>query len=322
MLRSLSARLARYAVCTSQPSAVRPTVRYQRTALRTTNRASSLSSARPYVPAKQRTFKRSMAPTLPAAVVATLAALSRAEPAVTFGGPAVMPPQAGHPESRRRPIVRIGCGNSQTRTGLARRSGGLAPWSGPPPCHLAFTRAANSLARAVRGFLQSSCRRGWILWSGRSAFSPWDPVRRMPRRSLPRSASQTGTSSRQPGPRSGTSRPHRWLPVWAWALVLVGGVGTAFLIRYLGLEDGDRLRERAEAASLAGDWSKATGLWRRINAGSRATGVPISARGGFAWPRAGSPGRTGTAPVGLGELRSARRVAPAVGDPSRGRPAA
>ena len=62
----LSARLARNAVWTSQPSAIKPAARYQRTALRTTNRASSASRARPYVPAKQRTDNRSITSTLPA----------------------------------------------------------------------------------------------------------------------------------------------------------------------------------------------------------------------------------------------------------------
>ena len=51
------------------------------------------------------------------------------------------------------------------------------------------------------------------------------------------------------------------------------------LIRFLGLEDGDRLRVRAEASSRAGDWSKALGLWRRINAGSGATGATYLGEG-------------------------------------------
>ena len=70
-----------------------------------------------------------------------------------------------------------------------------------------------------------------------------------------------------------------WLPAWAWLLVLAGGVGLVLLIRFLSLEDGDRLRMRAEAASRTGDWSQALGLWRRINAGSQATGTTYLGEG-------------------------------------------
>lgn len=102
---------------------------------------------------------------------------------------------------------------------------------------------------------------------------------RMSRRSLPRSASHTGSSPRRSGARSGTSSRPRWLPAWAWNLVLAGGMGLVLLIRFLSLENGDRLRMRAEAASRAGDWSKALGLWRRINAGFGATGATYLAEG-------------------------------------------
>jgi thioredoxin-like negative regulator of GroEL len=50
-------------------------------------------------------------------------------------------------------------------------------------------------------------------------------------------------------------------------------MGLVLLIKYLSLENGDRLRMQAESASRAGDWGKALGLWRRINAGSGATGA-------------------------------------------------
>ena len=43
--RALTARLARYNVCTTHPSPVSPTVRYHRAAPRTANRASSPASA-------------------------------------------------------------------------------------------------------------------------------------------------------------------------------------------------------------------------------------------------------------------------------------
>jgi tetratricopeptide (TPR) repeat protein len=61
--------------------------------------------------------------------------------------------------------------------------------------------------------------------------------------------------------------------------MVAGGVGLVLLIRFLGLEDGDRLRMRAEAAGRAGDWSKAMGLWRRINAGPGATGATYLGEG-------------------------------------------
>ena len=106
----------------------------------------------------------------------------------------------------------------------------------------------------------------------------WETVRRMPRRPSPRSVSAS-TSPRRSGARSGASRQRRWLPAWGWALVLAAGLGLVLLIGFLGLDDGDGLRKQAEASSRAGDLSKALGLWRRINAGSAATGATYLGEG-------------------------------------------
>jgi len=106
-----------------------------------------------------------------------------------------------------------------------------------------------------------------------------ETVHRMPRRPSPRSVSQVSASPRRSGTKNGTSRQRPWMPAWAWALVLTGGLGLMLLIRFLGLDDWDRLRMQAEASSRAGDLSKALGLWRRINAGSAATGATYLGEG-------------------------------------------
>ena len=214
---------------------------------------------------------------------------------MTFGGPAVMPPQAGRPESRRRHIVRMEPRKipDGELPGAAGQSG--AGKGGTGRAHVISQSRRAAISARVSRF---GVFRERLLGEDRSC-DPVNPHRTTGHRppnvaSLVTSihvSDRLFTSSFR-GEKRHVKAPG-WLPAWAWILVVAGGVGLVLLIRFLGLGDGDRLRMRAEATGRAGDWSQSLRLWRRINAGSGATAATYLGRGsGLPGAGAGGPGRT------------------------------